>query len=426
MIEPVRSYNQRDARRAFLLNVINGGLYNFSFTLMDPNLVLVWFVSRLTASNILIGMIGAISTGGWFLPQFFLSGWVQTLPRKMKVYRASSVLRMFTWLVLVAALWFLHDPVWLLLAFFVLFTALRVISGFAGIPFMEITAKTVPANRRARLFAWRLVMGGLLGLTGTRIVNWALGSPLPFPRNFALLIFLSAICGGGALLAFSFTHEPEGVVKPRAGIRSQIQHGLTLLQRDGNFRNLLVARALLFLGFIAVPFYTVLAQRLLGAPDAVAGDYLAVTTVAQLAANLPWGWLIDNKGKLWGMRVAAWGWTVPAILGIVLVGAARVGWLVDLPFPAYVLGYPLFVLRGLCGPLAELSGPNLLLEMAPADDRALYLGVSNTVLGLVLILSGFGGGLVDWLGLEALFVMTVAVNILSLIFIARIKLAMAP
>jgi MFS family permease len=50
-----------------------------------------------------------------------------------------------------------------------------------------------------------------------------------------------------------------------------------------------------------------------------------------------------------------------------------------------------------------LAGSNFLLEMAPESERSLYLGLSNSLLGIVTLLSGLGGFIVDWLGLASLF-----------------------
>jgi len=409
-----------ECRRAFLLNVTNGGLYIFAETLIDPNLVLVLFASQLTDSNLLLGAISAISSGGWFLPQLFVSGWVQTQPRKILVYRKAAIARMITWLALVVVLWFVREPFFLLAFFYLSYAAMQVMSGLGGIPFMDIVAKTIPQTWCARLFGWRLLIAGVLSVLGSRIVTWVLTSSLPYPRNYALLIFLASLLGGVAMLAFSLTREPPGPTREAASVLSQVRRGFQALRDDANYCNLLWGRSLLFLGLISIPFYTLLARRVLGAPDAVAGNYLAVTTATTLLVNLPLGWLVDRKGKRWGLRTAALGWAGTALLGLLIAWAAQAGLLQGLSFPAYFLAYPLFALRGLFAPLDNLAGHTLLLHVAPENDRALYLGFTNTWLGVVLLLSGLGGGLVDLLGFEALFGTIVGVNLLAFYFFGRI------
>jgi len=48
---------QRHLKRNFSLGVLNGAFFNFFSALQDPSLVLSWFVSQLTTSNFLIGLI---------------------------------------------------------------------------------------------------------------------------------------------------------------------------------------------------------------------------------------------------------------------------------------------------------------------------------------------------------------------------------
>lgn len=414
------SISLRDRRRAFALNVANGALYTFAETLMDANLVLVLFVSQLTSSNLLLGAMSALNSGGWFLPQLFVSGTVQSRPRKIEVYWMVSGIRLAAWLALVAVLWFVQQPAVLLVTFFIAFAVMKVMTGLGGIPFLEVTAKTVLPEQRGRLFAWRFFTGGLLGLGASRVVRWTLAQPLPYPRNYGALILGSALVAAGAFLAFSLIREPAGESRPSASTASQWRRGVVFLRTNGDYRRYLLGRACLFLGAIAFPFYTVVAQQMLGAPLKVAGDFLLVMTLTALLVNLPWGTAVDRRGKRWGMQLAAIGWVITALYAIVLVAVARTLNLAALPFPAYFLAYPLFILRGVFGPLESVSGSSLLLAIAPEIDRTLYLGFANTALGVVLLLSGLGGGLVDLFGLTVLFAMTVATNLLAMHFLRGI------
>jgi len=146
-----------------------------------------------------------------------------------------------------------------------------------------------------------------------------------------------------------------------------------------------------------------------------------VTTLTTLLVNLPWGTLVDQRGKRWGLQLASLGWAITAGFSILLVLIARTDTLARLPFPAYYLAYPIFVLRGIFNPLESVCGSSLLLAIAPEHDRTLYLGYANTLLGVVLLLSGLGGGLVDLFGLPVLFAVTVGLNILAAVFLRGIK-----
>ena len=63
------SGERRVYRRNFGFGVANGAMLMLGDTLIHPSLVLALFVSQISTSNLLVGLVPAISTGIWFLPQ---------------------------------------------------------------------------------------------------------------------------------------------------------------------------------------------------------------------------------------------------------------------------------------------------------------------------------------------------------------------
>jgi hypothetical protein len=90
----------------------------------------------------------------------------------------------------------------------------------------------------------------------------------------------------------------------------------------------------------------------------------------------------------------------PALSGSTgLVEALPKGWL---PY----LALPLFFFDGAMRPAQILVGSNFLLELTPEAERPLYLGFSNTLMGIVVLVSGLGGLVVDFLGFAGLFALS--------------------
>ncbi|HEY77049.1 MAG TPA: MFS transporter [Thermoflexia bacterium] len=394
---------EREVRRSFWLNVFNGALFNFAGRLIDPPVVLTWFVSHLTSSNLLIGLVTPLSQAGWLLPQAFVSARVQRMRRKMPSYAAAAGIRVAAWLLLAAAVWWVEIPAILLAAFFALYTLAWVAAGLAGLAFFEVTAKTIPAWRRGRLFATRQLTGGLLSLGAGWIVKVILTHPgLPFPRNHAILFLLYSIIIIPAMLAFISIREPPGTaVSKRIGTKEQLRRGWRFLKVDTVYRRYMLARAMLGLADIALPFYGIYAKEMLGAPDGIIGWYLTARVGSRLAFNLPWGWISDKRGNRLVMRLQSLGYGLTALLALALVVGVeslhlRGTWL---PF----LVVPLYFIDGAIRPAQILAGSNFLLELAPEEERPLYLGLSNTLMGIVVLTSGFGGLLVDLMGFVGLF-----------------------
>jgi hypothetical protein len=407
---------EREVRRSFVLGILNGTAFGFAEALIDPPVVLTWFVSQLTSSNLLIGLVAPLGNAGWFLPQIFVSTRIQRMPRTMPAYVASAVIRTVAWLLVAAAVWMVDDPALLLISFFALYSIARVSSGLGGLSFFDVVAKTVPARRRGSFFAWRQLVGGVLGLGGGWIVKTILNSPaLPFPDGHASLFLIYSVGMALGMLAFGLIREPSGVVSARlVTMDDQLRRSRRLVQADPVYRRYMAARAALGLTSVALPFYGVYAKNVLGASGGMAGIYVAARIGGTLIFNLPWGRLSDRRGNQLVMRLLSLGSGATALLALGLVGLIGLvqpqgSWL---PYVAL----PIFFLDGAVRPAHIMVGSNFLLELAPEGERSLYLGLSNTLLGVVVLISGLGGLVVDAFGFAGVFALSIGLSVVTYVF----------
>jgi MFS family permease len=411
---------EHEVRRSFALNVFNGALFNFAARLIDPPLVLTWFVTQLTSSNLLIGLVAPWGQACWFLPQIFFSARIQRMERKMPSYSLAAAIRVAVWLLLAAAVWFVDVPALLLIGFFVLYGGAWAAGGLAGLTFFDVMAKTIPVRRRGSLFAWRQFLGGLLGLGAGWVVKLALNhSALPFPRGHAFLFLLYGLTIAPAMGAFVAIREPPGAPMPElVSLRAQMGRALRIIREDQVYRRYILARLALGLAEVALPFYGVYAKRVLGAPGGMVGTYVATRVAAQLVFNLPWGWLSDRKGNRIVMRLMSVGGALGALVGVILVTVVdRVqlqgSWL---PY----LALPLFLLNGAVLPAKVLSGSNFLLELVSDGERPLYLGLSSTLMGIIVLISGLGGLVVDLVGFTGLFALALGLCLWAFTLASRL------
>ncbi len=407
---------EHEVRRSFALGVFNGTAFRFAETLIDPPLILTWFVSQLTSSNLLIGLVAPMGNAGWFLPQIFVSTRVQRMQRKMPSYVIAAVIRTIVWLLLAAAVWLVDDPRFLLVGFFALYAIARLSAGLAGLTFFDVVAKTIPARRRGSFFAWRQLLGGLLGLGGGWIVKMLLNHPaLSFPRGHAVLFLLYCAVMVLALTAFALIREPPGpVVAEPVTLREQLWRAGRLWRTDRVYRRYIAARLSLAMANVALPFYGIYAKNVLGAPEGMVGIYVVARVGALLLSNLLWGRLSDRRGNRLVMRLVSLGSGLAALSALALVGMMGLlrpqgAWL---PY----LALPLFFLDGAMLPAQILSGSNFLLELVPGAERPLYLGLSNTLMGVVVLISGLGGLVVDFFGFAGLFAVSLGLCLAGYVF----------
>jgi MFS family permease len=413
---------RRHLRRNFSLGLANGALFNLSASLLDPSLVLTWLASQLTSSNFLIGLVMPINQGGWFLPQLLVSGYLQGRKRKLPVYVAMSVPRALCWTSMALALFLINDQRVLLIFFYILLTVYSLADGTAGLPFMDIVAKAIPPTRRGAFFGWRRFVGGILALGGSLVVKYVLDERrgLAFPHNFGVLFLLAALTMSAAMSCFGLVVEPvEPVLNQSMALSGQVKRALHLPRRDANYGRLLAVRLLAAAAGMAIPFYIVYAKRVLGVSAGMVGVYLIWATLAGIASTLIWGRISDRRGNRRVILLASLvGLSMPlAALFIPLL----VGWQPSMA--AYVPSAfaIVFALSTIFQMGLMIGYHNYLLDIAPAEDRPLYIGLANTLTGLTMLASAVGGLIVDLAGLVVLFWVAAAFYAAALLLAGRLR-----
>ncbi len=412
----------REVRRNFRLSVANGVLFILSDSLTDPTLVLVAFLSALTNSPFLLGLVVPIQSAAWALPQIFVSGRLQSWPVKLDLYRRMSLVRILSWLMLALTINFVSDPHWAVLAFFVSFSIASLASGVAGLPFLEVISKTIPPHRRGEVFAWRLGLGGLLAIGGSFLVRWMVGenSPLPFPSNFGLLAFCMFVIASISLVVFHHIREaPDSTPAPRRTTRQQMGAALAELRSNANYRRLLAGQSLLTLAASATPFFAVYVQEQLGGSKDWVGIYLGVIMVTNLLANILFGWLSRRAGNQ-RVLVAALSTGAAMSLGVLLL-ALLGGPLGISPLAASLWLVPVFVFSAVRTTGVAVSSNSLLMNITPDDKRSLLIGFNQTFLGGIMLVNGLSGLVVGWLGLPALVAFTLLMHLGALFLILGVR-----
>ena len=310
MLETLLPEARAHYRRNFALGVANGAIFALAEALQDPTLVLSVFIHRLTGSSLLVGLLMPLSVGGWYLPQLLLSGRVQASPRKMPYYRSSGVGRIVANVGLALSALLVRDPRLLVLLLFLMVATNTLSGGMSGLAFTSIVGKVIPSRRRGRFFALRLFIGGALVFAGSLLARRLLAEPpgFAFPINYAVLFGISAAAVIVSFFCLSAVREPADLsVRPRVGVLAQLRRAADLPKRNRSYRGFLIARSCLMLAEVAAPFYIIYAGERFGVPESLAGTYLLVAALANMASTYLWARVSDNVGNRDVLRLAAAG-----------------------------------------------------------------------------------------------------------------------
>jgi MFS family permease len=404
----VESPDPKTVRRNIRYGVLNGMLFTFGEALNNGSLVLGLLIRQLGGSLGMVGLIPALQSGGWLLPQMLVGGRLQALPYKLPLYHRSAMVRIVAYslmtLCIFGANWLPSSVV--VAAILLCYTVYNVGGGTSALAFQDVVAKVVPLQQRGRFFGRRQLFGGLLAFAiAGPLASWMMSdaAPLPFPYNYGVLSLASLIVVATGLLIFSLVKEPpQTKVGPMVGFWASLRKAPTILRANKPYRTFIAARLLLRAGQIGEPFYIIYATEVLHVSVGMAGAYVGVRAISGALSNIYWGRVSDRQGNkrlmfLTGILIVATPFIAligPWLVGLIGLSTTWVGLMMAV----------VYMLVGLSLDGSNIAGLTYLMEIVPENERPSYIGLANTLLGVVTLLPVIGGQIVHYLGYYGLFI----------------------
>jgi hypothetical protein len=267
-----------------------------------------------------------------------------------------------------------------------------------ALAWMDLLGKALAPPVRARLIGLGQVVTGLGAIGAGLAIRWLLGPTGPaYPQNFAWLFGLATACFAMSTASNLFIVEPdEAVPARRSGLGTYLPAMARLLASNHGFRRITAIRLLGGLGGLATGFYVLFATDRLGLPESSLGWFASATTVGSTAAGLVLGPLASRFGAQRVVQIITWAqFCVPLVALLVATGVFGPG--AGLVFPL------LYVLLGVYEGSLMLGFVNYVLEIAPAGERPTYLGLTNTLSGLLIAVPLAGGLLLEATSYPVLF-----------------------
>jgi MFS family permease len=389
----MKSFIYRNFRFNFWVNILDGGFFGAALGFSSFITVLPLFVSTMTESAILIGLIPAIHSVGWQLPQLFTAKHVSRQKRFKPIVLLMTIHERMPFLGLAVIAWTMKSmDIRLALVFtYALLIWQGLGGGFTATAWQSMIAKIIPGERRGTFFGLQSAAANLLA-SGTAILAGVLLERLAFPYNYAVCFFLASLA---MLISFAFlslAREQEKTVEEIDTDQTPTWNKmLRILRRDANMRWFLVVRMLSQVAVMAFAFYTVYAVRHLGMTEGIAGVMAAVSMVGQIVANPLMGWMGDRWNHATVMKVGLLAATLSALLAWL---APSLGWF-----------YVIFILAGVANVAIWTIGLAMTLEFGSETERPVYIGMANTLIAPATIVAPlFGGWLADAVSFQATFI----------------------
>lgn len=390
----MNDFLQKHLRYNFSVNVLDGGFFGMALGFSSFVTILPLFVSHMTDSALLIGLIPAIRGTGWQLPQLFVADHVRRANRYWPIVVVLTSLERFPFLgfaIVALALPILGNSAAMILTF----TLLIVQSLGAGVTspaWQSMIARVIPPERRGTFFGTQSSAANVMASLGA-VVAGVILDQIGLALNFAICFFIAFLAALASWYCLALTREPS-IPSPHTDSQPHAfrEELWTILRCDKNFRWYLVSRMLYQVATMGFAFYTVYAVRYHNVGVVEIGVMTSVFMGAQIIANPVMGWLGDRTSHRLLLEAGA----VAALISALFAAwAANAGWF-----------YLIFILAGIANVAAWTITITMTIDFAPdPSKRPVYVGLSNTLVAPAAIIAPlFGGWLADAAGYSATFV----------------------
>ena len=392
-------------RRNFFTNVLDAGFWFLGDSFVAAYTILPVFMSTLTDSPILIGMIPALEGAGWFLPQLFLAKHLESKNRRLPLVLKLGVFDRLPYLFLaLGAFLILKVDQTVAIVMFLVFYGIKVFSsGLVALPWQELIATVIPVSHRGRYWGFSLVLGKLLGLFGAFIAGLMLAR-ITYPLNYAYMFLIGFVCVVFSYFFLSLNVEPE-IERHTSAINISVWGRIrTILRTDKNFATFLVNRGFVFLSFMGLAFVTVYGIERFNLPISYSAVFTGVMLITEIVGYAIWGTVGDRDGY---KRV------IEASNGLLIAG------FLGLLFVKSVWGlYVVFGILSFAHSGEYIADQNIAMEFGKEADRPTYIGMSKTLIGPFLLVSPIiGGGIVKMWGYQSMFITALMISVIAFLII---------
>ncbi|MBR9914533.1 MAG: MFS transporter [Algicola sp.] len=364
-------------------------------TLSNPKTVLTWLMNYVNAPVYLISLIVPIRESGSMVPQIILADYIKTRPIRKWIWVLGAFLQFTT----IASIGFIvlyfegTTAGWLIIAAIVLFSLARSICSVTS---KDITGKAIPKTRRGRLKGYTASFAGVLVLLAGLFILYKSQKEATI-EFYSYLVFFAAIMWLLAAIFYAKIKEfPHPISEETSSNRhpfSRLSSKFNLLKEDTQFKNFVIARSLLLCSGLTAPYYILLAQTHIGKESFLLGLFIIANGIASVISSPIWGKFSDISSK----NVMTFAVLIASVLGIITF--LIMSFSDTLKTTLWIYPVAFFIL-GIAHGGVRLGRKTYIVDMATGNQRTNYVAVSNTVIGLILLITGGLSALVSIISVE--------------------------
>lgn len=373
--------------------------------MVNASTVLPWLFHAIGVPAALTGALVPIRESGSMLPQAFLTPLVIKVRQRKLVTLAGALVQAVAVAVMAVTAAIGSG----LAAGLTIIVALAVFSlgrCLTSIASKDVQARTVPKGERGQINGLATTASGLVAITLGLAVR-ALGEGLD-AQTLAAILGIGSVLWVLVALVWWSVREPvdapsrrsqSDLLRDRGKSQSDLLRDrgegeeeqdnwfaqtLTLLREDATFRSFVTVRSFLLVSSLSPPFIVTLAVQA-GAPALTGlGGFIIASGLAALLGGRIFGRLADRSSK----RLMTSG---AALASLVLLVLVLLDTFLDLDgdsLATYAIFVAAYFLVTMLHTGVRVGRKTYVVDMAEGDQRTTYVAVSNSAMGVVLLLVG--------------------------------------
>ncbi len=340
--------------------------------LINAKTTLPWLLTVMGAPGWIAAVLVPIRESGSMLPQLVIADVVRQQPLRKRVWLAGALAQALAVFALAWTAYALSGTSGGI-AVLLLVIIFSIARGFCSVATKDVLGKTVPKERRGRVSGLAASFAG----AGTLVLAAWLLLAEPGPESYLLLLLIGAALWVFASGAFSRIAEFPGATEGGINALHSAIERFSILNSDVDFRRFVVVRSLLVGSALIAPFLVIMTRE---QTAATLGHFLLAQGAASLLSGNFWGRFADHSSR---MVIICTAFTAAALgLGV----AACATWLPELAQSSWFLPGAFFLLA-IIHDGVRAGRKTYVIDLGDEDTRTDYVAVSNTVLGVVLLLA---------------------------------------
>ncbi|MBL0687034.1 MAG: MFS transporter [Sulfurospirillum sp.] len=388
-------------------NVTHAFFLSLAVTIAEPSTILPLMVYHFSDSAIIVGLFVSLLRGGAIAVQLYAAFHAQTYKKVLPYLKKVFLFRLSSWFFIGLSIYLIGDTnkTLTLICIGLGLFSFSFSAGFGAIYFKELQAKLFTKVYRGKTMANRQIAGSIASIISGMVTGYIL-TKFEAPINYAYLFMLSSFPMMLGFIAFSTMNEP---IKKEVSIKEKsfkkfIQNSMKILKNDNRLKQQIVVIFLGYSYFLSMPFVILNANKSFALTGWMLGGFIAIQMIGSIfGSTFIWRKIHDYE-KMLSLSFLF------SILSFVIAIFAY-----DIYTYALV-----FLFFGISIDGFNISGMNLIIEIAPEKKRPTYTALQTTITSFGLFFPILGGVLLKFVSSYVfIYVLTIFLLVIGYILSRR-------